>query len=67
MHRIDLRVGTGLFVLCPSCKSQIRISGSKHTRVIMAFNSAVQKLEGVCAACKAPLVWTPQNANVAPL
>lgn len=67
MHKIDLRMGTGLFVSCPACKTQNRISGSKYTRVIMAFNSMSQPIQGVCSSCKAQLVWTPQTSKVAPL
>lgn len=67
MHKIDLRMGTGLFVSCPACKCQNRITGSKYTRVIMAFSSMSEDIQGVCSSCSAPLVWSPEDSRVAPL
>ena len=67
MHKIDLRSGTGLFVSCPSCKKETRISGSKHTRVIMAFNSVSQAIQSKCEACSAQIAWSPKTAKVTSL
>jgi len=65
MHRIDLRPGTALFVACPNCKKETRISGSEWTRVVMAFNSVSQPIQGTCSACKSVLSWSPGTAKVA--
>ncbi|MBV9073600.1 MAG: hypothetical protein JOZ10_08225 [Acidobacteria bacterium] len=67
MHRIDLRPGTALFVACPSCKKENRISGSQWTRVVMAFNSPSQSISSTCPACKAALSWSPSTAKVGQL
>ena len=67
MHRIDLRPGTALYVACPACKKETRISGSEWTRVVMAFNSVSQSITGTCSACKAALSWSPGTAKVARL
>jgi hypothetical protein len=67
MHRIDLKPGTALFVACPTCKKDNRISGSEWTRVVMAFNSISQLIQGSCSACKAALSWSPGTAKVARL
>jgi endogenous inhibitor of DNA gyrase (YacG/DUF329 family) len=67
MHKIDLRSGTGLFVSCPACKNESRIGGSKHGRVIMAFNSLAQAIQSKCSVCNAQIAWTPKTAKVVPL
>lgn len=67
MHRIDLPSGSGLFVACPNCQRPNQMGGSKQTRVVVAFNSVSQKIQGTCSACKKPLFWTPQIAKVSAL
>lgn len=67
MHRIDLPLGRGLFVTCPVCQRPNQMGGSKLTRVVIAFNSASQKIQGTCSACNKPISWTPQLARVGAL
>lgn len=67
MHRIDLPAGRGLFVVCPACQRPNQLGGSKLARVLMAFNSVSQKIQGTCCSCKKPMSWTPQLARVSAL